>query len=143
MTDLNFALAQSALERQPFSEPLGAELISFDAHGVELRLPIQDKHKQQHGFVHGGVLAYLADNALTFAGGSALGSAVVTSGFTINYLRPGQGTALLAKARVVHAGKTQAVCQCEVFVLGAAGEAPKLCAVAQGTIAAIDVPKSA
>ena len=26
--------------------------------------------KQQHGFVHGGVLAYLADNALTYAGGT-------------------------------------------------------------------------
>ena len=26
--------------------------------------------KQQHGFVHGGVLSYLADNALTYAGGT-------------------------------------------------------------------------
>ncbi|MGP5081274.1 hypothetical protein ACTXJ8_05620 [Corynebacterium variabile] len=28
---------------------------------------------QQHGFFHGGVLSYLADNSLTFAGGTAPG----------------------------------------------------------------------
>ena len=27
----------------------------------------------QHGFVHGGVISYLVDNAITFAGASVLG----------------------------------------------------------------------
>lgn len=34
------------------------------------KFPLRDEHLQQHGFVHGGVISYLADNALTFAGGS-------------------------------------------------------------------------
>ena len=63
--------ARVALRSQPFSVLLGAELTSFDSTGIELRVPITDKLKQQHGFVHGGVISYAADNALTFAAGFA------------------------------------------------------------------------
>jgi uncharacterized protein (TIGR00369 family) len=91
---------------------------------------------QQHGFVHGGVLSYLADNALTFAGGSVLGDAV-TAEFKINYLRPAKDAdQLLAVATVVGSGKTQAVCRCDVFAVQA-GER-RLCAAAQGTIRKVE-----
>jgi uncharacterized protein (TIGR00369 family) len=125
--------ARAALRSQPFSMLLGAELTSFDSAGIELRVPITDKVKQQHGFVHGGVISYLADNALTFAGGSALGPATVTSEYKINYLRPARGEIIVARASIIHAGKSQAVCRCEVFAV--AGEEWVLCAVALGTIA--------
>lgn len=121
------------LDSQPFSKLLGAELVAFEPGRAELRIPIRADMHQQHGFVHGGVLSYAADNALTFAGGSVLGTAVVTSEYKINYLRPARGDALIARAAAVHAGKTQAVCRCEVFVLSEGSE--RLCATAQGTIA--------
>jgi uncharacterized protein (TIGR00369 family) len=95
--------------------------------------------KQQHGFVHGGVVSYAADNALTFAGGAALGPAVMTSEFKINFLRPAKGEELIARASVIHAGKSQAVCQCQVFSVVAAEEV--LCAMAQGTIGSLVQPK--
>jgi uncharacterized protein (TIGR00369 family) len=63
----------------------------------------------------------------------------VTSEFKINYLRPAQGDALAARASVLHAGKSQAVCRCEVYGVTAAGE--ELCAVAQGTISALGKQK--
>ena len=100
-----------------------------------MHVPIGESVKQQHGFVHGGVLSYAADNALTYAGGSALGLRVVTAEFKINYLRPAIGERLIARAEAVHTGKTQSVCRCDVFVLQDGVE--KLCAVAQGTIAAL------
>lgn len=81
-----------------------------------------------------------ADNALTFAGGSIPGPAVVTSEFKINYVRPGGGNALMARANVIHAGKTQAACRREVFSLSDVGEV--LCAVAQGTIVALSQRQS-
>ena len=124
--------ARAALRSQPFSTLLGAELTSFDSAGIELRVPITDQLKQQHGFVHGGVISYAADNALTFAAGFALGPAVVTAEYKISYLRPAKGEALVARASIVHAGKSQAVCRCDVFVV--AGEELVLCAVALGTI---------
>jgi len=131
--------AKAALHSQPFSTLLNAEITSFESTFVELRVPITDQVKQQHGFVHGGVISYAADNALTFAGGAALGPAVVTSEFKINYLRPAKGEELVARASVVHAGKSQAVCQCQVFIVSGGEEV--LCAVAQGTIASLSQPK--
>lgn len=121
-----------ALASQPFSILLGAELLAFSEGGAELRIPIRDDLKQQHGFLHGGVISYAADNALTFAGGGALGPGVVTSEFKINYIRPALGDWIVARATVVYAGKNQAVCRCEVFVSRSGQE--RLCATAQGTI---------
>ena len=137
--ELSLESAKAALCSQPFSVLLNAEITSFGPRSVELRVPITSQVKQQHGFVHGGVVSYAADNALTFAGGSALGPAVVTSEFKINYLRPAKGEELVARATVIHAGKSQAVCQCQVF--NVAGGEEFLCAVAQGTIASLGQPK--
>lgn len=136
---LSLEAAQAVLRAQPFSVLLNAELISFDPSAVELRVPIAAQVEQQNGFVHGGVVSYAADNALTFAGGTALGAAVVTSEFKINFLRPAKGEALIARASVIHSGKSQAVCQCHVFAVTNGKEL--LCAVAQGTIASLSQQK--
>ena len=128
-----------ALAAQPFSSLLGAELLEFTAATAVLRVAVRPELKQQHGFVHGGVISYLADNALTYAGGGALGGAgVVTSEFKINYLRPAIGESLVAYATVIHAGKSQAVCRCDIFVNDDTGK--KLCATAQGTIVPLGQP---
>jgi uncharacterized protein (TIGR00369 family) len=134
MMELTLDLAQAVLRSQPFSTLLNATLTAFGPKSVELRLPISRQLHQQHGFVHGGAISYAADNALTFAGGAALGPAVVTAEFKINYLRPAQGEELVARASVIHAGRSQAVCQCQVYAVAEGQEF--LCAVAQGTIAA-------
>ena len=129
------AMGQAVLASQPFSVLIGAELHAL-AHGsCELHVPVTDRIRQQHGFVHGGVVSYAADNALTYAGGTALRVPVVTSEYKINYLRPAVGERLIARAHAVHTSKSQAVCRCDVFVLKDGEE--KLCAVAQGTIAAL------
>jgi uncharacterized protein (TIGR00369 family) len=129
--NLTFESAQSALRSQPFSMLLDAQLIVDDPELVELRVPITEHVKQQHGFVHGGVISYIADNALTLAGASTLVSNVVTSEYKINYLRPAKGEVLIGRETLVHYGKSQAVCQCRVYVL--AGGVETLCALAQGT----------
>jgi uncharacterized protein (TIGR00369 family) len=134
-------LGKKVLAEQPFSTLVGAALTKFDQEGTELRIPIQDSLKQQHGFVHGGVLSYAADNALTFAGGAALGSGVVTSEYKINYVRPAVGQEIIARATAVQAGKSQAACRCDVFVVNEGKE--MLCAIAQGTIARLPAASSA
>jgi uncharacterized protein (TIGR00369 family) len=126
------AMGRGVLASQPFSVLVGAELVALSPGVCELALPVTPQVLQQHGFVHGGVVSYLADNALTYAGGTALGVPVVTSEFKINYVRPAIGERLIARAHAVHSGKSQAVCRCDVFVMKDGEE--KLCAVAQGTI---------
>jgi uncharacterized protein (TIGR00369 family) len=124
------------LASQPFSVLLGAELLSFSEGNAELKIQIRAELKQQRGFVHGGVISYAADNALTYAGGGALGPGVVTSEFKINYVRPAIGDFIVARATVIHAGRNQAVCRCEVYV--SSGGAESLCATAQGTIVRVE-----
>ncbi|MYG81430.1 MAG: PaaI family thioesterase [Gemmatimonadetes bacterium] len=131
-------LGRKILASQPFSVLLGAELPSLSAGTAEIRVPIRPQLRQQHGFVHGGVVSYAADNALTFVGGSVLGTAVVTSEFKINYVRPARGDYLVARASVIHHGKRQAVCRCDVFASDQGAEA--LCATAQGTISRLSTP---
>lgn len=130
------ALGRETLQSQPFSQLLGAQMDVFEPGHAQLSLPVAPQLLQQNGFVHGGVLAYLADNALTYAGGSVL-APVLTSEFKINYLRPATGAdRLVAVATVVGSGQTQAVCRCDIF-LERGGER-KLCAAAQGTIRKVD-----
>lgn len=135
VADLTLELAQKLLAAQPFSVLVGARVTEFGDGGATLELDIRDDLRQQNGFLHGGVLGYAADNALTFAGGAALGPEVLTGGFTINYLRPAQGDVLRAVAKVVHASSRTATCTCELRTVAAGSDT--LCAVAQGTVIAV------
>ena len=127
------AMGRKVLAEQPFSVLLGAELSALAPGRVTLELPLRDVLKQQHGFAHGGVVSYLADNALTYAGGTAMRVPVVTSEFKINYVRPALGVRLVARAEAVAVGAAQAVCRCDVFAVAGDGS-EKLVAAAQGTI---------
>ena len=125
-------MGRQVLASQPFSVLLGATKLALEPGRCELEVPITGQIQQQNGFARSGVVSYLADNALTFAGGTALCVPVVTAEFNINYLRPAVGEPLVVRAQAVQVGKTQAVCHCEVFAVTGAQE--KLCAIAQGTI---------
>lgn len=127
------AHGRATLAEQPFSVLLGAELTALTPQRAELQLPLRQPLQQQHGFAHGGVVSYLADNALTYAGGAAMAAPVVTSEYKINYVRPALGERLIARAECVSRGRQQAVVRCDVFAVRDGEE--KLCAVAQGTIA--------
>ena len=130
-TENLFLFAQDIFKKQNFSQLIGAELTKFETGSAEITLLIEDKHKQQHGFVHGGVISYLADNCLTFAGGSVLGDSL-TAEYKINYLKPALGQKIIARATIISSGKTQAVCECKISALN--NQEEKLIAVAQGTI---------
>lgn len=131
-------MGRDILAQQPFSGLLGAELTALSPGVVELQLPMRDELRQQHGFAHGGVVSYLADNALTYAGGTAMQVPVVTSEFKINYVRPAVGERLVARARAEATGQAQSVARCEVYAVADGTE--KLCALAQGTIVRLGSP---
>lgn len=139
MTPVNPDLhtAQKVLDAQPFSRLLGTRVTAFGEGAATLELDIREELHQQNGFVHGGVLSYAADNALTFAAGAALGPAVLTAGFSIQYVRPALGPLLRARASVVHAGRRQAVVRCDLLTVATDGT-ETLCAVAQGTVLAAE-----
>lgn len=130
-----FEKGQQVLVAQPFSRLLGTELCELSEGYAELSLRIREDFKQSYGFVHGGVVSYLADNCLTFAGATVLGNCV-TSEFKINYVMPTIGDLLVAKSSVLSFALRQAVCECKVYVVR--NQEFMLVAVAQGTIVKIE-----
>ncbi|MGN2635147.1 PaaI family thioesterase [Nocardia takedensis] len=131
-TALDIESARQVLAAQPFANLVGTEITAFGNGRATLVIPIRDELGQQFGFVHGGVLSYAADNALTFAAGTILGPTVLTGGFTVTYLRPAAGERLVAEAVVTGWTRSQAVVNCEIYADNGDGD-PVLCAVAQGT----------
>ncbi|MCF2572845.1 PaaI family thioesterase [Brevibacterium sp. UCMA 11754] len=132
MTSPSLEDAQSVLASQPFSTMMGTKLSQYDDEGVTLELELTQHHLQQHGYVHGGVQCYLADNALTFAGGQKLGPAVLTAGVNLTYLRPAAGEKLIARASVQAATSRSAVTQVEISAIKDGQE--YVCSVGSGTI---------
>lgn len=135
-----FETGQKILADQPFSSLLGAELTAFEDEKAEVSLAVRDDLKQHQGYVHGGVISYLADTALAYAGGSVLGDAV-TSEFKINFVRPATGQRLVAQASVLSSGKHQAVCECKVVSVDYKGKT--LIAIVQGTVSKNDTGSQA
>lgn len=128
-------LARKVLAAQPFSVLLRARLTAFGSDGATVEIDVRDDLTQQHGYVHGGVVSYLIDNAITFAAGTALGADLVTAGFTVDYVRPARGIRLQADAAIVRAGTGMAVVRCDVHSIDEAG-IPTRCAVGQGRVSA-------
>ena len=127
------ALARRIFDSQPFSRRLGATLESVGTGAAEIALTITEELTQQRGYAHGGVISYLADNSMAFAGGVSLGGDVLMSEFKINFVRPALGERLIARARTTAVSKRQAVCQSQVFSISDDG-GETLCAIAQGTV---------
>ena len=120
--------------RQGAMAHLGAELASVAPGAVEIRLPYRAEVAQQHGFFHGGVVATIADSAGGYAGYSLMpaGSSVLTVEYKINMIAPAKGDALVARGKVVKAGRTLTVCAVEVSALDRGRET--LCSVMQQTL---------
>lgn len=143
------AVGRSVLQQRPFSRLSGTERSAWNGRPCTLEgcrarargrararrfgLALRPGLLQQNGFAHGGVVSCLADNALTNAGGAALGGVgVVRSEFKLNDVRPAVGKRLVARASTAASSPTQAVCRCDVFAIKDGAE--KLCAVAQGSL---------
>jgi uncharacterized protein (TIGR00369 family) len=70
-------------------------------------------------FVHGGVLATMADISMGFAAFTLVSEtqAVVTVDLKINYINPGIGQTLKAKAQVYKTGSKLIFCKTEIFAV--------------------------
>lgn len=131
-------LGRRILASQPFSVMLGTKLAALSDGTAKLVLPVQDRFKHQHGPVHGGVVSYLADNAMAFAAGSLLGERVVTARSEIDFRRPAQGEELRAMAEVVAVDGRKARCRCQVVSVADGEET--LCATAAGIVVGASSP---
>jgi len=130
-------VANRILAAQPFSVLIGAKLTQFGGGTARIEVPFEPQLLQQNGFLHGGVLAYAIDNAISFAGGSVLGPSILTAGMTVAYHRPARGP-ILAEATVITATRSSAAVRCEVSALDDRTGERVIVASGHGTIALID-----
>ena len=92
---------------------LGARMLSVAPGEVLIELAWSEGLAQQHGVLHAGAVASIADSACGYAALSLMpaGSAVMSVEFKVNLLAPGRGERFLASGRVRRAGRTLSVCE--------------------------------
>jgi uncharacterized protein (TIGR00369 family) len=124
----------ASFDKQGLMHTLGAVLGRVEPGAVEISLPVAAHIGQQHGFVHAGAVAAIADSAAGYAALSLMppGSGVLTTEFKINLLSPAGGERLIARGRVIKAGRTLTLALSEVFAVRDGRE--KLCAMLTATL---------
>jgi uncharacterized protein (TIGR00369 family) len=123
--DPNYELrVRDSFARQRFMATIGARIVSVTPGEVLIELPWRDDLGQQHGVLHAGAVATIADSACGYAALSLMpvGSAVMSVEFKVNLLAPGRGERFLASGRVRRAGRTLTVCEGTVKAVDGAEE---------------------
>ena len=124
---------RASFDRQNMMTTLGAELESAAPGAVVITAPILPGSQQQQGFAHAALAFAIGDSAAGYAALTTMDQTmeVVTSEMKINLMRPGIGDRLVARGRVVHAGRRLVVVSAEVRAVKDGQE--KLIALLQGT----------
>jgi uncharacterized protein (TIGR00369 family) len=103
--------------RQGFMSHVGAELSELSRGGCTLELERRPELLQQHGLFHGGVTAFLVDNATTIAAATSRGQPALTAEYKLNLLSHASGERLICRARVIKPGRQVAVVAADVFCI--------------------------
>ncbi|WP_134499118.1 PaaI family thioesterase [Microvirga pakistanensis] len=137
--DPNFeARVRTSFAKQGLMDTLGASIVRVAPGAVEILLSPTHAVSQQHGFVHAGAVASIADSAAGYAALTLMppGAGVLTAEFKINLLAPAMGDRIVARGRVVKAGRTLTLAQADVFAERDAQE--RLVAVLMATLMTIE-----
>jgi len=132
------ARVRASFARQEFMATIGATIVSVLPGEVALEVPHRVDLTQQHGFLHAGVIAALADSACGYAAFTLMPAdrAVLSVEFKTNLLAPARGERFRATARVVRSGRTLTVCTAEV--VGVEEGKETLVAVMQATMIGLE-----
>ena len=111
------ARVRGSFAKQGLMETLGASIARVLPGQVDIMLAPSPAVSQQHGFVHAGAVASIADSAAGYAALTLMptGAGVLTAEFKINLLAPAVGNSIIARGRVIKAGRTLTLAQTDVF----------------------------
>ena len=125
---------RASFARQPVMSLLGARLTRLAAGECEIELPFRPELTQQHGYFHGGIIGTIPDSAGGYAGLTLMpaDSSVLTVEYKMNLLAPGDGESLIARGRVLKAGRSLVVTQ--VDAVAVKGGRETLCATLLQTL---------
>lgn len=116
--DQALARLRSEMEGPPFHSILKPEPLDADPEQgtVTIRVPFREELARAKGdrAFHGGVIASLIDLAGHAAVAVKIGRMAPTIDLRIDYLRPAEGDAVIAHAKILKAGRTTARVDIEV-----------------------------
>jgi uncharacterized protein (TIGR00369 family) len=129
---------RSSFAKQGLMKTLGATLERVTSGQVDIVLMPKPEVSQQHGFVHAGAVSAIADSAAGYAALSMMpvDRGVLTTEFKINLLAPAAGERIIARGKVVKAGRTLTLAQTDVFAESESKE--RLIALLTATLMAIE-----
>ena len=84
--------------RQGFMTHVGAELAELTCGTCTLAVDRRPELLQQNGLFHGGVTAFLVDNATTIAAATSRGQPALTAEYKLNLLSPATGERPICRA---------------------------------------------
>jgi len=111
LEDLRARLAAS-----PFHTWAGMEVVEASPGEVTVAMRVEERHVNLQGFVHGGMLAILADTACGLSIRSALeaGRLHVTSDLDIHFLAPAKPGRILGCGKAVKIGRSLAFAEASI-----------------------------
>lgn len=126
-----------AFNGQGLVHTLGINLQDFGEGWFNTSMLPRPEISQQHGYVHAGAIATMADLSSGFAAYSLMAEDedVLTIEFKINLLRPAAGELLECRAQVLKPGNMVTVSESEVFSV--TGDKRQLVAKATVTLAVL------
>ena len=130
------ARIRDSVGRQGFMAHVGATLSELARGSCTLEVERRPELLQQNGLFHGGVTAFLVDNATTIAAAASRGQPALTAEYKLNLLSPAVGERLICRARVIKPGRQVAVVAADVFC--STGGVEKHTATALASIAMLD-----
>jgi uncharacterized protein (TIGR00369 family) len=112
------AMIRGEADPPPVTQLIGFRMTEAGEGTVTMEMEVEHRHTSPPGSAHGGILVDIADAAMGCAYGTLLeeGETWTTVELKVNYLRPAwPGTHVRAVGRVVNAGRTLALTECDVL----------------------------
>ncbi len=113
------ARVRSSFARQTLMQTIGAEMTRVAPGEVEIELAYRDDLAQQHGYLHAGVVTAIVDSACGYAAMTLTRAVedILTIEYKANFVAPATGEKMIARSRVLRAGRKVTVCAGDVFAL--------------------------
>ena len=131
------ARVRASFARQALMTTMGMRIEELAPGKIALAMAHDPALTQQHGFLHGGIVASGLDTACGFAAFSLMpaDAAVLTVEFKPNFLNPAQGDSFRFEAEVIKPGRTLVIVEARAY--GVTDGASRLVATMSATMMAI------
>ncbi|MGA9772516.1 MAG: PaaI family thioesterase [Blastocatellia bacterium] len=113
------ARVRASFARQTLMRTIGAQMTKVAPGEVEIELAYRDDLAQQHGYLHAGVVTAIVDSACGYAAMTLTRTdeEILTIEYKANFVAPATGEKMIARSRVLRAGRKVTVCAGDVFAL--------------------------